>query len=46
MNNSARSAWKFYRFLDAEFHVYEMNTTRGKSNELPIHFKTGSNNKH
>ncbi len=27
------------------FHVYEMNTPIGKSNELPIHFKQGSNEK-
>ncbi len=39
------SKWKVYRFLDVKFHVYEMNTPMGKSNELPDHFKTGSNNK-
>jgi len=39
------SRWKFYRFLDVKFHVYEMNTPIGKANELPIHFKEGSNEK-
>ena len=29
------SAWKFWRFLAVEFHVYEMNTPIGKINELP-----------
>jgi hypothetical protein len=28
------SKWKLYRFLDVKFHVYEMNTPIGKSNEL------------
>ena len=37
------SAWKFWRFLAAEFRVYEMNTSIGKINELPIHIKTGFN---
>ncbi len=27
------------RILDVNFHVYEMNTPIGKSNELPDHFK-------
>ena len=39
------SSWKFYKFLDVEFHVYEMSTPIGKANELPIHFKEGSNEK-
>jgi hypothetical protein len=30
MNDSASSAWKFYRFLDVKFHVYERNTPIGK----------------
>jgi hypothetical protein len=30
---------KFYRFLDVKFHVYEMNTPIGKSNDLSNHFK-------
>ena len=45
MQDSASSTWKFYRFLDVKFHVYEMNTPIGKSNELPVHFKTDANNK-
>ena len=45
MNKSLASKWKFYRFLDVKFHVYEMNTPIGKSNELPDHFKEGSNEK-
>ena len=45
MNASISSKWKFYRFLDVKFHVYEMNTPIGKSNELPEHFKEGSNEK-
>ncbi len=45
MNDAESSKWKFYRFLDVKFHVYEMNTPIGKSNELPIHFKAGSNEK-
>ena len=45
MNESASSKWKFYRFLDVKFHVYEMNTPIGKINQLPIHFKEGSNEK-
>jgi hypothetical protein len=39
------SKTKFCRFLDVKFHVYEMNTPIGKSNELPYHFKEGSNEK-
>ena len=39
------SAWKFYKFLGIAFHIYEMNTPIGKANELPIHFKQGSNEK-
>ena len=39
------SAWKFYKFLGITFHIYEMNTPIGKANELPIHFKQGSNEK-
>ena len=30
MNESISSKWKFYRFLDVKFHVYEMNTPIGK----------------
>jgi hypothetical protein len=45
MNDSASSAWKFYRFLDVKFHVYEMNTPIGKIHELPDHLKQGSNEK-
>jgi hypothetical protein len=30
---------KFYKFLDVEFHDYEISTPIGESNELPIHFK-------
>jgi len=45
MQESISSKWKFYRFLDVKFHVYEMNTPIGKINELPIHFKEGSNEK-
>ena len=39
------SRWKFYKFLDVKFHVYEMNTPIGKANELSDHFKEGSNEK-
>ena len=39
------SQWKFYKFLDVEFHVYEISTPIGKANELPNHFKEGSNEK-
>ena len=39
------SAWKFYKFLGITFHIYEMNTPIGKANELPDHFKQGSNEK-
>ena len=45
MQESINSKWKFYRFLDVKFHVYEMNTPIGKINQLPIHFKEGSNEK-
>ena len=45
MNKSLASKWKFYRFLDVKFHVYEMNTPIGKINKLPDHFKEGSNEK-
>jgi hypothetical protein len=45
MQKSISSKWKFYKFLDVKFHVYEMNTPIGKINELPIHFKQGSNEK-
>ena len=45
MKQRSDSRWKFYKFLDVKFHVYEMNTPIGKANELPIHLKTGSNNK-
>ena len=45
MQESISSKWKFYRFLDVKFHVYEMNTPIGKINQLPIHFKEGSNEK-
>ncbi len=43
MKKSISSNWKFYRFLDVKLHVYEMNTPIGKANELPDHFKEGSN---
>ena len=36
---------KFYKFLGVTFHIYEMNTPIGKSNELPDHYKQGSNEK-
>ncbi len=39
MNDSASSAWQFYRLLDVKFHVYEINTLIGKINELPDHLK-------
>jgi len=45
MNEAESSKWKFYRFLDVKFHVYEMNTPIGKINKLPDHFKQGSNEK-
>ena len=45
MKQRADSRWKFYKFLDVKFHVYEMNTPIGKANELPKHFKEGSNEK-
>ncbi len=45
MQESISSKWKFYRFLDVKFHVYEMNTPIGNINQLPDHFKQGSNNK-
>ena len=45
MTKSLASKWKFYKFLDVKFHVYEMNTPIGKANELPDHFKEGSNEK-
>ena len=32
MNEAESSKWKFYRFLDVKFHVYEMNTPIGKIN--------------
>ena len=41
MNDAESSKWKFYRFLDVKFHVYEMNTPIGKINKLPDHFKQG-----
>ncbi len=44
-SDRASSAWKFYRFLDVKFHVYEMNTPIGKINELPDHFKEGLHEK-
>ncbi len=44
MQESISSQWKFYRFLDVKFHVYEMNTPIGKINK-PDHFKQGSNEK-
>ena len=34
-----------YRFLDVKLHVYELNTSIRKANELPDHFKEGSNDK-
>ena len=45
MREAKTSAWQFYKFLGVSFHVYEMNTPIGKSNELPSHFKEGSNEK-
>ena len=45
MQKSISSKWKFYKFLDVKFHVYEMNTPIGKINKLPDHFKEGSNEK-
>ena len=39
------SRWKFYKFLGITFHIYEMNTPIGRSNELPVHYKQGSNEK-
>jgi hypothetical protein len=45
MQETLGSNWKFYRFLDVNFHVDEMNTPIGKTNELPDHFKEGSNEK-
>ncbi len=45
MLQSANSEWKFYKFLGVEFQVYEMSFPIGKSNELPIRFKEGSNEK-
>ena len=45
VNSRKNSQFKFYKFLDVEFHVYEMSTPIGKANELPIHFKEGSNEK-
>ena len=39
------SQWEFYKFLGVTFHIYEMNTPIGKANELPNHFKEGSNEK-
>jgi len=39
------SAWRFYEFLYVRFDVYELKTTIGKANELPQHFKEGSNQK-
>ncbi len=44
-NSRKNSAYKFYTFLDVEFHVYEMNTPIEKANELPKHFKEGSSEK-
>ena len=45
MREAKTSAWQFYKFLGVSFHVYEMNTPIRKINELPKHFKEGSNNK-
>ncbi len=45
MQESFSSNWKFYRFLDVKFHVYEKNTPIGKISKLPDHFKQGSNEK-
>ena len=45
MREAKTSAWQFYKFLGVSFHVYEMNTPIGKSNELPSHFKEGSKEK-
>ena len=44
-NRRTDSKTKFYKFLEVKFHVYEMNTPIGKINELPKHFKEGSNEK-
>ncbi len=45
MRNAEDSAYKFYKILHVRFHVYEMNTPIGKSQELPDHFKESSNEK-
>ena len=39
------SKWRFYRYLDGTFHVYEMNTPIGKINQLPEYVLKGSNQK-
>ncbi len=36
---------EIYEFLGVEYHVYEMISPIGKSNELPIHFREDSNEK-
>ncbi len=36
MKNSISSEWKFHRFLDVKFHVYEINTAIGKINNLQL----------
>jgi predicted helicase len=44
-NGRETSQWQFYKFLGVTFHVYEMNSPIGKANDLPMHFKVGSNEK-
>jgi len=39
------SDWKCYEFLYIRIDIYELKTTIGKANELPQHFKEGSNEK-
>ncbi len=45
MRNAEDSAYKIYKFLPVRFHVYEMNTPIGKSQELLDHIKESSNEK-
>ena len=39
------SSWKFYEFLYVRVETFDMMTPIGKAHDLPIHFKTGSNEK-
>ncbi len=43
MQESIRSKWIFFNFLEVKFPVYETNTPIGTANDLPEHFKQGSN---